>query len=443
MSHPSHSLHRLWTAASLTSGWPVLCAEVPSEEEAAELTEALEGLLGRCPQAVWYGPDRSEEAWSLRCALPGLSVQDALLLQDSLSVRFMPGPRPAVAWARELGLRCDSQTWDDGVCFVRPQTDAADVPPEWIDGGQADATVQALEVELSEAIRSVQASLASTSDRGVDTGRLVREVVTGRMGLVWSFGSLGGEWVPEVLAAVAAVVRGRAEHETLRLAPDVWWWSPLDGLDVLTWLVVPAVGSEPSELPEGDTGWLHVVPSSSHEEAALAVARWAEGEQAELEPLEPQWLRLGEEWVFCPTWRGARGAEIARLDEVASVHAIPWTEALDGAGPAVSVQAWSSEHGWAVCLRHAERDRDWMPPAEARAPVPDDAAALACFTSTRHIAAPRPVQTLTGPALDLVLACHPMEVAATPVPVGWSPVRWVVRRPGHCVVRIHQLATVA
>ena len=130
------------------------------------LMEALEGLVGPCPQAVWLGPDRGEGPWTLQCALPNLTATDALVLQDGLAVWFSPGPRPELAWARELGLRCDSETWADGVCFIRPQTEDADVPPEWVSGGGVDPVLEAVELEVAEAVRAVRGELASTSTFG-------------------------------------------------------------------------------------------------------------------------------------------------------------------------------------------------------------------------------------------------------------------------------------
>jgi hypothetical protein len=361
---------RLAAAAAIASGWPVLEVEPSSEADLDATLATLERFFGPLPQADIVEP-WDDEPFAVIVDLPGLTSDDWALLRAELpDARLVPGPRPHEREAVDLQQR--------GVEVLAGDVAAA-MAFDLVEGGilgldlarrsgVGDPELPALEAELADAIRSVDPSLSSISDRGPDTVTPVIWRSTGRFGFELSFPGQTPE--PEVrlalVNAVASVLRARADHPTLRLAPDVRF-------DVRAGfsLVVFAIANAIPPLP-GDGPWRSWVPvdegllagaevelnvdadhheAGVHEIAPLAEAHGWVGGRA-------RWVRIdGGRWRFLPVW-----------------HAPLAPTPLPDAARYVPGVALGLEDRWAVVqplyhvgicrtivrLRDGRSDRDWL-----------------------------------------------------------------------------------
>jgi hypothetical protein len=284
--------HALWTAAGLASGWPVFRALRAEEVDVESLLLALASVVGPVPQAVIDVPEVGER-WRLEVPLPNIEPDQALLLSE-LGGWWTPGPRPDVVREIEQGGLWLSSRPVAGCLAMRWQGQ----PEAWRQlrrSNAVDDAVTALEARVVEVIRAVDPALQLQSDRGPDTLVGVRDEATGRFG-VW----LSLATAPEpmaVLEALAGVVAQRAEHSTLRLAPDLLWRPMLDGMDVVMWAIAPAIPVPWTVAPHRRLV-LHILEdweATVHKAAGLAEALcWPAGST------EWRWAEGG--WHFCPTW---------------------------------------------------------------------------------------------------------------------------------------------
>lgn len=337
---------RLWLAAAVASGWPVL-RHVGDEAAVEAALARAEAALGPLPQAVIDEPWEPGGAFGLEIALPGLDAAGALALSASLpGCWFTPGPRPELAEALEQGVRVDESVGLGPVVATRPMGTEGGVRPELQLKGRVDGPVQALEAELVEVLRRVDPSVRTVSDRGPDTVAPAVDPESGRFGVLVSipgtaFDTLDGEQLVgrrrAVLEALRDVVVDRAEHDTLRLAPDLLWWTALDGMDVVLWIVAPAL---PVWVPEVDQPVLPgpeerarlaagelalrvvVVPASPGEFEALCEAGAAVAERVGAGGGPSEWVKRGGRWCLAPTWS---------IDEPATLEAV--VEGFGALGP--------------------------------------------------------------------------------------------------------------
>lgn len=329
----------LWLAAAVASGWPVLRARGPRALVEGVLAR-IEAACGPLPQAIVDEP-WDEGDWALEVALPGWNAEDCAVLADVAGPGcwFTPGPRPDVAEAIERGIRDDEHDALGPVVARRPLGAAL---PSVSRSARVDPELLALEAEVVAALRAVHPELQTWSDRGPDTVAAVVDPSTGRFGVMVSllsdvFAPLDGLELAAlrraILQALAGCVVARADHPALRLAPDPWWWTPLEGLDVALWAIGPARPVWAFEVGEGVTPDAHgraalarsgdplrviVVPASPagfeplcHEGAAVAEAVGAGGGPGE-------WVRHGGRWCFAPSWSVD---EADRLEEVVAAFA--------------------------------------------------------------------------------------------------------------------------
>lgn len=329
----------LWLAAAVASGWPVLRAR-GSQAAVEGVLARIEAAVGPLPQAILDEP-WDEGDWALEVALPGWSAEDCAVLAEVAGEGcwYTPGPRPDVAEAIEQGLREDAYEAFGAVVARRPLGSAL---PTVSRTSRVDPELLALEAELVAALRQVEPTLQTWSDRGPDTVAAVVDPSTGRFGVMVSllsevFAPLDGLEVASlrrrILAALADSVLARADHPALRLAPDPWWWTPLDGMDVALWAIGPALPVWAFDLDHdvtpdaagraalarsGDPLRVLVVPASPadfervcFEGAAVAEAVGAGGGPGE-------WVRSGGRWCFVPSWSVD---EPDRLEEVVAAFA--------------------------------------------------------------------------------------------------------------------------
>lgn len=313
----------LWLAASVASGWPVLRAR-GDQARIETILEAVEGALGPAPQAIIDEPWDEEAAWHLEIALPDLDLAAAIGLSGIEGVWFSPGPRPELAQALERGTRMDELSVVGPVIARRPVgVDGAPLP-ELGRSNSADAEVQALEAVIVERLRTIDPALQPWSSRGPDTVAPVVDPATGRFGVLISlvpetFAPLDGEQLQQrraaILQTLAELVIERAEHPKFKLAPDLVWWTPLDGMDVAIWAIAPALNTWAPEVQPGVSPGLDersalassgeplrlvVVPTDGFD--ALVERGIAVAEQVGAGGSIGEWVQYGGQWVFAPSW---------------------------------------------------------------------------------------------------------------------------------------------
>jgi hypothetical protein len=229
---------RLWFAAALTSAWPLLVVLAPDEERLLEARRIAEEILGPLPHADEVEP-WDDDPWSLEVLLldvdAGRAVAAVTTLRDAgFDARLAPGPSPGARDADALGLLVADE--------IRRPPVVARLVAHVVHGGDGRSDVARraptgpaieLERELCEAVAR-RGLPPPHSDRGPDTVDAVVHRPTGRAGVQLRF--VDDVDRDAVIDVVAGVVRARADHPTLRLAPDVGWDASF-GLGVTIWLL--------------------------------------------------------------------------------------------------------------------------------------------------------------------------------------------------------------
>lgn len=469
-------LHDLLAQAALGTGWPTLHAMAPDEGVLHRLRAALEGVLGPLPQAEVLVP-WAEEPWELRVDLPGLTAERWERVRGlSADVVLRPGLRPGPRVAEDEGVRLRDALEVDGIEAVLYADEEGALAPDLAWPRRADAEVEALEAELAEAVRSVDPALAFRSDRGPDTVAPVVHRSTGRFGVQVSFDAGSAEHRDALLAAVGKVVRARARHPRLRLAPDLLWDVRLDALQLTTWIVGPAADALPGDdlvgpglTPEDPTGLLvdpsqceeleiQVLPAGPevHDAVVHRVLQAFGGEAWPGGP--PRWLRTSSGWHFVPTWRALRedvGPQLLdRLRALAGVGGVDGVRLVPGE-PAGLGEAWRwADPAWTwagrrcfLRVRDGLSDRDRLPAADDRRGTPRDVElAAAVQRATPLVRGGRPIVDGAGrEGLEIVL--DPRTFAEEPLRSALralgevdhpslAPVAHLAHRADHTVVRV-------
>lgn len=404
-------LDTLATQAALASGWPTLHVYAADEAHLAAARSAVEATLGPLPQADEIEPwdeDDDDPRWELRVDLPDLDPANLPPLHLALQPwahRWRPGHREGARAAMDLGARFHDRLEAGGIVAHQLLHEDGPLSLDLARARGGDDALAELEAELAHAVRRVDPAVTFRSDRGDDTVAPVVHRATGRFGVQLSFGAdtfegLDGDEVlarrRALVAALGDVLRARASHPHVRLAPDLLWDTPLGGLDLTAWFVarsVPALPADdtiqPGLSPSADALaalWadpsqsedleLQVVPvqPSMHEAVAVRVAEALRGSDAR--GAAPRWLRAPR-WVFCPVWRVSGPlplADLAALEGVAAVRVVPGEPKGVGDLWPVAVPAWT--WGPLRCLlrlRDGLFDRDRLPEAGPRGRRPRDA----------------------------------------------------------------------
>lgn len=396
-------LTRLQLAAAVTSRWPTLHVHTTAETSLLTARAALEAALGPLPQADEIEP-WDDDDWELRVALPGAEVETALTaLLAAVPHRAIlrPGPTPGIVHDRDIG-RPTAESWEhEGVvCELWADFEQGGSGLPDLRRAEPDAELIELEREIVLALQAHGQTACMRTDRGDDTATPVVHRPSGRLGLRLHFPP-GQELPPDAaLPALAAVVRARAEHPRVRLAPDLRY--DLDaGSGYTLWLLAPPVSGLPGdtlsppargELSRMISGLddaaprleLQVVAAGDAEQAVAAVTELLPGSDVLFGDL-PRWIDSPPR--FAATWRLATDALPARaLDDwlqrllthpaVAAARIVP-------AAPHGLEESWRSlEPAWRTVgdtaflrLRDPLLDRDHHPDLTP-APRPDWAVAL-------------------------------------------------------------------
>ena len=415
MFAPDDPLYALHAEAALASGWPRLRVLCGSADALATVRQRLEQHLGPLSQADEIEPfdaDDPADPWELRVDLPGLSAADWPALAALVAEHeheLTPGCPAEVVAADDLGVRLTE--WLDGGGIAARLPVAVERGAQRLDLRRrpdvVDDDVRALERELSEALQRHDPHLRLVGDRGADTVTPVVHRTSGRPGLELAldpaaFAAVDGDEVLRrrraALAALAEVVRARAEHPRLRLAPDPSFELPFGGLSLLAWVVAPHGEPLPGERPLGRG----ITP---HPRALGQLLRDAEGRVHDLEVQvvadtevalaavadfpsttgwrghTPRWVSvLGDDgattWRFVPTWRVPLSVDIASLlDRLpGDVRVVPGAlVGLEEEDPwLIRTVVWGPER-LALRVRDAITDRDLEPATADREAQPDDA----------------------------------------------------------------------
>lgn len=488
----------LEAAAALASGWPTLHVLRANEAAIGAAQRCAEGVLGPLPQAdtiaPWDEADASEP-WELRVDVPGMAPEAWLALSEVLEgARLRPGLRPGARAADDLGLRIPDVLAAGGVRATL-WVDAAEggtLRPDLSIGRGVDAAFAEVERELCAAIATATGS-GCTSDRGSDTASPVVHRSTGRFGALLclppsAFAGLDGDEVLALrraaVAAVGAVVRSRAGHPLLRIAPDLVWSAPLGGMDLVVWFVAPAAVGLPREapLPPGHTPepsclealWrdaalaveeleLQIVPQAPavHLAAVERAVPALQGLGAAVRGGAPRWIEGPHGLAFAPVWRiwpalCGWGDVVAALELLSSAPEIAAARVVPGA-PLEWSEPWALADGcwhWvgAHCfcrLADGLRDRDVLPAAEASAPGPRAHALVTDLEGRWPADAPRLLPgwravELPSGAEAVELRLGPSSLSAGPLyralaALGHSGVgaaAWLAHRGDHTAVRL-------
>ncbi|MBN2799217.1 MAG: hypothetical protein JXX28_08745 [Deltaproteobacteria bacterium] len=341
-----HPLASLQAAAALASGWPVLTLLGEDQGALEERVAALEERFGALPQAEAIAP-WGDELWQLRVELPGLGAERWEQVRAAFPEAILaPGPRPGVRACEDQGQRV-AEVLQGGGLEARLYFDADHggvLEPEWRRSPGDEAT-RALGMELAHALQAV--------DPRLGIGGEVEAVVdraTGRFGVQLgvpdaALEALEGDQLQRLregaLAALASVIRARAEDPLIRLAPDLLW-DTRAGLGFTLWLVAPAAQALPGDeavLPGQRAGaWRHhldgmveelevqLVPAGPehHDLAVEGALRLAE--RYGLHGAPPRWLRWGEGWAFAPAWVAPASASLEGLED--ALAALPGVGAV-------------------------------------------------------------------------------------------------------------------
>ncbi|MCO4746172.1 MAG: hypothetical protein KC912_15350 [Proteobacteria bacterium] len=382
----------LRAAAALASGWPVLVVPTAGPEETLR---ELEEVLGPLPQAELAGDADHQEIW---VELPTLAAEDWLAVRERLGeeVELVSGEAPGRRAARDLGVLVDEVVEVDGLRLVHSIDieQGLSTLPQLVPG-RPDPQVLELEHDLDRAL-TTRGLPRFASDRGPGTVQPMVEPTTGRFGVLLSWGD-GPELEP-LGTALSAVVEARAEHTTLRIAPDVVVDRRM-GLGLVLWIVAPAREVIPWDLAVGGMQppieglaervsrlgdaaralEIQVLPASSHVDAALAAAEILEGLELPVSPASPRWLVAEDTLRFAPTWAMELSeapvhdlvglSQIADHPAIAAVRVLPADPAgLESEWEVVDLGGIATAHGWAVRLRHGVTGRDLLVPVEDREP---------------------------------------------------------------------------
>jgi len=426
-----HPLAGLQAQAALATGWPTLHVFRADEAVVLRARQVVEDLLGPLPQADViepWDPRDPTEPWELRIDLPGLHPAVWATLRAALSE--LPGPAPVLVPGLRDGERdvVDQGWWHfedvaaGGIVARARLAGGEPVAPD-LHVGDGDEAVRALEQQLAVALQEAGVRAPFESDRGPDTLAPVVHRDSGRFGVQARFApsvfeTLSGDEAralrEQIIEVVAGLVRTRAEHPVLRLAPDPLWdarW----GFALTLWIVGPAAPGLPGDAPldPGVTpfpatvdAWaarldgqvedleVQVVPETPGEHDAMVAAVMVKIVEADWPLLggRPRWLlRAGSEEaepVFTPTWRwlGWRRslasilADLADLPGVEAVRVVPGEPAGLGEAWQQARPAWHvGAARWVQRVRDALTDRDRLPQVTERAPERRDGEAIAAL----------------------------------------------------------------
>mgnify|MGYP000123487352 FL=1 len=416
-----------------------------SEAELQRAETHLVAVVGPLPQADHIEPFDAHdpaEPWELRVDLPGLAPARWPTVSAAMGPwehELTPGAPPEVTTADDTGLRLVE--WVDGGGLAARMPVAVDHGAVRLDIRRRPDAVGAddlarIEAQLAEALHRHSPRLRLISDRGHDTVTPVVHRTSGRPGLELCFDPEGfagtdGDTVLTLrraaVAALADVVRARADATTLRLAPDPHFELPLGSLSLLAWVVAPHGDPLPGDAPLLDArvpapralqALLQAGGQMAHDVEVQVLA----DADAALELIAasgapwrghvPRWVPTADGWRFATTWRAPLGPDLLSLLEQLPT---PW-RVVPGAlvgleeddDTLIRSVVWGRERP-AVRVRDAVRDRDYEPQAEVRPPTADDAPLMA--------AALPALQHLLGPA------------ALQPTPDGQPPVQAVADGP--------------
>ena len=358
---PDHPLHALQTQAALGSHRPVLHLWAPTLDALEALWGPVDDVLEGPPQAEVIEP-WGDEAWAIRCALPGLrdrwpALRAALSGEWALVVGWSDGRQ--VAWDRGW-LSADTLRVGD---LVAEQACLADGTPVQPDLARPEVTDPALEAVAAAVRAHLPAGLVLHADSGPDRVAAIVHRTTGRAGAEIAVRGDPVDLREPVLAAVAAAVHDLADGPT-PLAPDLHW---VDGPDMLLARVYFASVAGPA-LPEGRAagwcppeGWVVEHQAQGDEEA---LQDWAEA--AELAGGPSRWW--GGEWT--PSWSGKPAPGPGGPHRVVAM--VP--EGLADRAPVLDPTWHAGPHRCLARWRDAVVDRDRLEVVEARQRSPRDAA---------------------------------------------------------------------
>ncbi len=442
MEFPAPNNVALWAAAALTSGWPVLRCSAPDEPSLMALLARVQTVSGPLPQAVIDAPWEAGEPWLAWSEMPGLTAQAWIALSLACpEVWLVPGLSPgseraeAHGWAERERLVSGDVVADQWIDL----SGVGSAPPELTRVGAPDAPVQVLERELVEAVRTVDPALQPRSDRGPDTLAPVVARSSGRVGLWLSLGSEalsgadGGDVQARrqhILDALAEVVLARANHETLRLAPDLAWWSPLGGLDFVLWIItaptsgLPGDGGIRSDVDADvdcteafPVAEVQLIPASLSHHDALVASALPLAEAVGAKGGSCRWIPGQEGWHFAATWEANAHVDTEAFAE--SLVALPGAHAvrvvpgeplgLEEHWPCAN-PVWRRGMGsWFLRVRDGRQDRDRLPTAGPRELDADDLATAAVVMQAmtargvQPLAPPIALDAPGGPALEWVM----------------------------------------
>ena len=432
----------LWAAGALTSGWPVLRCTAPDEVALTALLDRVVDVLGALPQAVIDEPWETEAPWFAWAELPELTAEDWVRLTVACpEVWLVPGLSPgaeraeAHGWAERERIECGDVQADQWI----DRSGVGSAPPELTRLGGPDEAVQALERQLVEAIRTVDPALQPRSDRGPDTVAPVVARSSGRVGL-WlslgaeSFANLAGDTIrprrQAIIDALAKLILNRAEHDSLRLAPDLAWWSPLGGLDLVLWLITPTMPASPgnSAVQPGvdadvactdafPVAEIQLFPDTLGHHDTLVMSALAFAEEAGVDGGVCRWIPGETGWHFAATWQADAKVDtetfaekLGTLPHAYAVRVVPGEPlGLEEHWPCAN-PVWRRGMGsWFLRVRDGRQDRDRLPTAGPRELDADDLAMGAVVMQAmlargiQPLEPPIALDAPSGPALEWVL----------------------------------------
>jgi hypothetical protein len=454
MLSADHPLASLQTLAALASGWPTLHVFRPDESSVLAARQALEERTGTLPQADViepWDPTDPAEPWELRVDLPELDQEGWLRVKGALAVAegadpvLVPGLRPGAREARDQGYHFDQDLEAGGlIASMTCREEGGIVVPD-LERGRADDDIRILEQEIAIALQDAGVVVPFTTDRGSDTVQPVVHRASGRFGIQLSFPPAHLDPLPgdelhalrvTIVGVLADIVRARAEHERVRLAPDLGWnmqW----GSTFTLWFVGPAapglpgdaplrsgISPDPDAVPPLMAGLgglveeveVQVVPidGPAHDPVVAAVMAMAERAEVRLLGGRPRWVRLqtasGLQWVFAPTWRVLVGdpgwdalpgvlRDLAGLDQVAAVRLVPGEPNGLGEAWGQAEPGWHlGDRRWFLRIRDGLTDRDRLPEVEERSLEVQDRTLSADVARALEVLgdAPQPVPSVTG-----------------------------------------------
>ena len=384
MFPPDDPLYALHADAALASGWPRLRVLASSEAELQRAETHLVAVVGPLPQADHIEPFDAHdpaEPWELRVDLPGLAPARWPTVSAAMGPwehELTPGAPPEVTTADDTGLRLVE--WVDGGGLAARMPVAVDHGAVRLDIRRRPDAVGAddlarIEAQLAEALHRHSPRLRLISDRGHDTVTPVVHRTSGRPGLELCFDPEGfagtdGDTVLTLrraaVAALADVVRARADATTLRLAPDPHFELPLGSLSLLAWVVAPHGDPLPGDAPLLDArvpapralqALLQAGGQMAHDVEVQVLA----DADAALELIAasgapwrghvPRWVPTADGWRFATTWRAPLSPHRAAQLEGGTLDReglLAWLAALHG--DAVLVEGVG---GWCVPLDDA------------------------------------------------------------------------------------------